>query len=74
MMATTGTTSRRTWQNVKSKRRLQRIQNGQEGKRQQKKDTSHFKLPYLCGKNLLAPSCFLFVPSVFGERFPTAEF
>ncbi len=92
MMATSGTTSRRTWQNVNSKRRLQRIQNGQEGKRHQKKvkawwhaatlfslfyihssthtfnrlirrigwsfDTSNFKLPYLCGNNLSAPSCF----------------
>jgi hypothetical protein len=30
-------TSRQTWQNVSSKRRLQRIQNVQEGKRHQKK-------------------------------------
>jgi hypothetical protein len=30
-------TSRRTWQNVNSKRRLQRIQNVQEEKRHQKK-------------------------------------
>jgi hypothetical protein len=57
-MATIDTTSRRTWQNVNSKRRLQRIQNGQEGKRHQKYDTSNFKLPYLCGNNLSAPSCF----------------
>jgi hypothetical protein len=38
--------------------RLQRIQNVQEGKRHQKKETS----------------AFVFVPSVFGEKFPTAEF
>jgi hypothetical protein len=37
MMATIDTTSRRTWQNVNSKRRLQSIQNGQEGKGHQKK-------------------------------------
>jgi hypothetical protein len=45
-------TSRQTWQNVNSKRRLQRIQNVQKGKRHQKK------------KHLAA---FVFVPSVFGE-------
>ncbi len=33
-------TSRLTWQNVNSKRRLQRIENVQEGKRHQKKETS----------------------------------
>jgi hypothetical protein len=33
-------TSRETWQNVNSKRRLQRIQNVKEGKRNQKKETS----------------------------------
>jgi hypothetical protein len=33
-------TGRQTWQNVNSKRRLQRIQNSQEGKRHQKKETS----------------------------------
>jgi hypothetical protein len=52
-------TSRQTWKNVKSKRRLQRIQNVQEGKRHQKKI-------YL--------AAFVLVPSVFGENFPTAEF
>jgi hypothetical protein len=50
-------TGRQTWQNVSSKRRLQRIQNGRE-------KTSE--------KNHLA--AFVFVPSVFGEQFPTAEF
>jgi hypothetical protein len=52
-------TSRPTWQNLNSKRRLQRIQNEQEGKRHQKK------------RHL---ATFVFVPSVFGEKFPTAEF
>jgi hypothetical protein len=52
-------TRRHTWQNVNSKRRLQRIQNVQEGKRHQKK--RH-------------PAAFVFVPSVFGEKFPLAEF
>jgi hypothetical protein len=52
-------TSRQTWQNVNSKRRLQRIQNVQEGKRHHKK------------RHLAA---FVFVPSGFGEKFPTAEF
>jgi hypothetical protein len=33
-------TSRQTWQNVNSKRRMQRIQNVQEGKRHQKIETS----------------------------------
>ncbi len=33
-------TSRQTWQNVNSKRRLQRIQNVQEGKRHKKKEIS----------------------------------
>jgi FKBP-type peptidyl-prolyl cis-trans isomerase (trigger factor) len=52
-------TSRQIWQKVSSKRRLQRIKNVQEGKRPHKKD------------NLAA---FVFVPSIFGEKFPTAEF
>jgi hypothetical protein len=47
-------TSRQTRQNINSKRRLQRIQNVQEGKR-------HL-------------AAFVFVPSVFGEKFSTAEF
>jgi hypothetical protein len=33
-------TSRQTWQNVNSKRRMQRIENVQERKRHQKKETS----------------------------------
>jgi hypothetical protein len=45
--------------NVNSKRRLQIIENVQEGKRHQKK------------RNLAA---FVFVPSVFREKLPTAEF
>jgi hypothetical protein len=53
-------TSRQTCQNVNSKRRLQRIQNVQEGKRH------HDKKRHL--------AAFVFVPSVFGEKFPTAEF
>jgi hypothetical protein len=53
-------TSRQTWKNVNNKRRLQRIQNVQEGKRHQKKET--------------CIAAFIFVPSVFGEKFPTAEF
>jgi hypothetical protein len=52
-------TGRQTWQNVNNKRRLQRILNAQEGKRHQKK------------RHIAA---FVFVPSVFGEKFPTAEF
>jgi hypothetical protein len=48
-----------TWQNVNSKRRLQRIRNVQEGKKHQKKI-------YL--------AAFVFIPSVFGKKFPTAEF
>jgi hypothetical protein len=54
-------TSRQTWQNVNSKRRLQRIQNVQEGKRHQKEEKEDL-------------AAFVFVPSVFGEKFPTAEF
>jgi hypothetical protein len=52
-------TGRQTWQNVNSKRRLQRIQNVQEVERRQKK------------RHLVA---FVFVPSVFGEKFLSAEF
>ncbi len=53
-------TIRQTCQNVnRRKRRLQRIQNVQEEKRHQKKETS---------------SCSVFVPSVSGKKFPTAEF
>jgi hypothetical protein len=51
---------RQTWQNVNSKRRWQRIQNVyRKGKDIRKKR-------YL--------SVFVFFPSVFGEKFPTAEF
>jgi hypothetical protein len=42
-------TSRQTWQNVNSKKRLQRIQNVHEGKKHQKKETSScFCLCYFC--------------------------
>jgi hypothetical protein len=51
-------TSRQTWQNGNSKRRLQRIQNVQEGENISKKR-------YL--------AVFVIVPSVFGEKFLTAE-
>jgi hypothetical protein len=52
-------TGRQTWQNVNSKRRLQRIQNVQEGKKHQKK------------RHLAA---FVIVPSVFWVDVSTAEF
>jgi hypothetical protein len=52
-------TSRQTWQNVNSKRRLQKIPNVREGKRHQKK------------RHLAS---FVFVLSVVGEKFSTAEF
>jgi hypothetical protein len=52
-------TGRQTWQNVNSKRRLQTIKKVQEGKRHHKK------------RHLIAS---VFVPSAFGEKFPTAEF
>ncbi len=55
-------TGRQTWQNVNSKKRLQKTQNVQEGKSNQKKETSIFL------------AAFVFVPSVFEEKFPTAEF
>jgi hypothetical protein len=42
-----------------SKRRLQKMENVQEEKR-------HLKKRHL--------AAFVFVPSVFGEKFPTAEF
>jgi hypothetical protein len=42
MLATSDTTSRQSFQNVNSKRRLQRIENVPEGKRYQKKETSNF--------------------------------
>ncbi len=41
-------TSRQTWQNVNSKRRLQRIQNVQEGKRHKKKSSTSFCLCSFC--------------------------
>jgi hypothetical protein len=52
-------TGRQTWQDVNSKRRLQRIQNVQEGKRHKKKVTS---------------SCFFPCYFCFGKKFPTAEY
>jgi hypothetical protein len=72
MMANIDTTSRRTWQNVNSRRRL-RIQNGQEGKRHKKK-IHHVLSFHIC----VATTCqhlaaFVFVPSDFCEKFPTAE-
>jgi hypothetical protein len=59
-ISTVSLTSRHIWQNLNSKRGLQRIKNVQEGKRHKRK------------KRPLAT--FVFVPSVFGETFPTAEF
>jgi hypothetical protein len=52
-------TGRQTLQNVRIKRRLQRIENVLEGKRNQKK------------RHLAA---IVFVPSVLGEKFSTSEF
>jgi hypothetical protein len=52
-------TGRQTWENVISKRRLQRIKMHRKRKNIRKK------------RHLAA---FVFVPSVFGEKFPTAEF
>jgi hypothetical protein len=51
-------TGRQSWQNLISKRSLQRIQNAQEGKGHQKKETSI--------------AAFVFVPCVSVEKFPTA--
>jgi hypothetical protein len=74
MMATIDTTSRRTWQNVNSKRRLQRLQNGQEGKRHQKKRHKILSFHICVVTTYQHLAAFVFVPSVFGEKFPTAEF
>jgi hypothetical protein len=67
---------KRTWQNVNSKRRWQRIQNVQEGKRHQKNQKRDIK--FLSFKNFKPTyqhlAAFFFVPSVFGEKFTTAEF
>jgi hypothetical protein len=52
-------TSRKTWQYVNSKRRLQRIQKVQKGKRHQKK--RH-------------PAAFVFFPSVLGRSFQQLNF
>jgi hypothetical protein len=52
-------TVRQTWQNVNSKRRCKEFDMYRKGKEIRKK------------RHLDA---FVFVPSVFGERFPTAEF
>jgi hypothetical protein len=52
-------TSRQTWQNLKQEKVLQKIQNVQEGKRH---------------KKMRSLAAFVFVPFVFGEKFPTAEF
>jgi hypothetical protein len=51
-------TSRQTWQHVKSK-----------------EDCKEFKM-YRKGKDIKKRhlTAFVFVPSVFGEKFPTAEF
>jgi hypothetical protein len=69
MMATSDTTSRRIWQNVNSKRSLQRIQNGLEGK------TSEKEIHPICVVTTYQHiAAFVFVPSVFGEKFPTCEF
>ncbi len=39
------------------------------------KDTSNFKLPNLCGNQFFQHlAAFVFDPSVFGEKFSTAEF
>jgi hypothetical protein len=44
-----------------------------KGKNISKKETSNFKLPNLCGNQLIS-TAFVFAPSVFEEKFPTAEF
>jgi hypothetical protein len=47
-----------------------------KGKDIRKKRYQIFKLPNVCGNELMQhlASCFVFVPSVFGEKFATAEF
>jgi hypothetical protein len=48
-----------------------------KGKDIRKKRHQIFKLPNLCGNRLFntyTVAAFVFVPSVFGENFPTAEF
>jgi hypothetical protein len=58
MMATSDKASKQTWQNVNSKRRLQRIKNVQEGKRHQKKRDIKFVSFQICVvANLSASSC-----------------
>jgi uncharacterized membrane protein len=61
---------RRMWQNVNSKRKWQRIQNVQEGKRDQKKDTSNLSFQICVVTNLAAPSCFcLYSLHFWGEVY-----
>jgi hypothetical protein len=46
-----------------------------KGKDILKKIHKTFKLLNLCGNQLISPlAAFVFVPSVFREKFPTAEF
>jgi hypothetical protein len=68
MMATSDTTSRRTWQNVNSKRRLQRIQNVQEGKDIRRKRHKIYKLPNLCGNQLIGTLLLLSLDPLFLGR------
>ncbi len=56
--------------------RLQRFQNVHEEKDIRKKKYQIFKLPNLCDIQLTYQllAAFVFVPSVFEEKFPTDEF
>jgi hypothetical protein len=53
---------------------LHNIPNGQEGKRHKKKRDIKFLTFQICVVTYQHLTAFVFVPSVFGEKFPTAEF
>jgi hypothetical protein len=74
MMATIDTTSRRTWQNVRVREDCKEFKMDRKGKDNRKK-IHHILSFYICVVTTYQHlAAFLFVPSVFGEKFPTAEF
>jgi hypothetical protein len=73
MMETSDTKSRRTWQNPNSKRSATNSKCTEKEKTFEKKIHQIFKLLNLFGNQLISPAFALF-PSVFREKFPTAEF
>jgi hypothetical protein len=73
MMATIDTTSRRTWQDV-VREDCKEFKMDRKGKKHQKKRQKILSFHICVVTTYPHLAAFVFVPSVFGEKFSTVEF